>query len=58
MKNFGRWLAIASFLMAVVTCFGAASDVRLIDAVKNNDAKTVRSLIAQHVDVKKILNAL
>jgi uncharacterized protein len=28
-----------------------AGDVRLIDAVKNNDATTVRSLIAQRVDI-------
>ena len=28
-----------------------AGDLRLIDAVKQNDAATVRSLIAQHVDV-------
>jgi ankyrin repeat protein len=31
-----------------------ASDLRLIDAVKDNDAATVRSLIAQRVDVNTI----
>jgi len=36
-------------MIAVSTCFGA--DLRLIEAVKRDDAKIVRSLIAQHVDV-------
>jgi ankyrin repeat protein len=54
MKNFGRHFAIAAFLMAAVTGFGGVSDLRLIDAVKKNDAKGVRSLIAQHVDVNAV----
>lgn len=32
-------------------CLAAGSDTRLIDAVKKQDARAVRSLIAQHVDV-------
>jgi ankyrin repeat protein len=37
----------------VLLCAAAAgaADPRLIEAVKNSDAKTVRALIAQHVDV-------
>jgi len=38
-----------AFLIAVSALFGA--DLRLIDAVKKGDARTVRSLIAQHLDV-------
>ena len=49
MKNLTRCLAMAWLLVAGTTCFGA--DLRLIDAVKKNDAKTARSLIAQRVDV-------
>lgn len=33
------------------TCFAAGTDTRLIDAVKKQDTKLVRSLLAQHVDV-------
>jgi ankyrin repeat protein len=44
-----RLIGIALFSAAV--CFGAsAKDLRLVDAVKNGDAKAVRSLLAQHVD--------
>jgi ankyrin repeat protein len=38
-------------LLALSTVEGAAGDLRLIDAVKNNDATAVRSLLAQRVDV-------
>src|SRR5438105_4251135 len=40
MKNLALFLIIA-----------ASADLRLIQAVKNNDAKATRALIAQHVDV-------
>ena len=46
MKNF---VLIVFLLMSAVRSFGA--DLRLIDAVKKSDAKTVRSLIALHADV-------
>src|SRR5579862_3073035 len=48
-------LRLAGALLCAVVCFGAAGiDPRLIDAVKKSDAAAVRSLIAQHVDVKAI----
>jgi ankyrin repeat protein len=42
-----------SFLTLIVSVLLAAApaDLRLIDAVKNNDARTVRGLLAQHVNV-------
>ena len=49
MKNVVRYIAIASFLMAAGSAF--AADLRLIEAVKKSDAKTVRALIAQRIDV-------
>ena len=49
MTRLANWLAPA--LLTFTACFGAAADVRLIEAVKNADAKSVRSLLAQHVDV-------
>ncbi len=43
---------IGILLLAAAACCGAvAADLHLIDAVKNNDIKTVRSLLAQHLDV-------
>jgi ankyrin repeat protein len=52
MKNLISWSVVALFLMAGVTGFGASSgDLRLIEAVKKSDIRTVRTLIAQHVDV-------
>jgi ankyrin repeat protein len=44
-----KFAVIIPFLFSAVAGFGA--DLRLIEAVKKSDAKTVRSLIAQHVDV-------
>ena len=45
-----KYFTIALFLIASgITSFGA--DLRLIEAVKISDAKTVRSLILQHADV-------
>ena len=44
-----KCVLIAALLMNVATSFGA--DYRLIDAAKKSDIKTVRLLIAQHVDV-------
>src|SRR5262249_36330595 len=39
-------------IFAAAACFGAAaSDLRLIDAVKKSDAKAVRALIGQKVNV-------
>jgi len=49
MKKCAWYIAIALVLMAVNTAFGA--DLRLIDASKKSDVKTVRLLIAQHVDI-------
>jgi ankyrin repeat protein len=51
MKPFGgRWRLLS--LMACATCFGATpSDFRLIEAVKKDDLKGVRLLLAQHVNV-------
>jgi ankyrin repeat protein len=42
-----------AFLTLIVSVFLAAgpSDLKLIDAVKTNDAKAVRALLAQHVNV-------
>src|SRR5215467_1351408 len=45
-----KWLS-ASVLALFIAASASAGDLRLIDAVKNNDAKAVRALIAQHVDV-------
>jgi ankyrin repeat protein len=43
----------ACFLLALAatTLSAAPADLRLINAVKNNDLKAVRSLLTQHVDV-------
>jgi len=49
MKKCAWYIAIALVLMAVNTALGA--DLRLIDAAKKFDVKTVRLLIAQHVDI-------
>ena len=51
MKNPARWFGIACVLIAGTRVFEAAGDVRLIEAVRNADVKTVRSLVAQRVDV-------
>jgi ankyrin repeat protein len=44
-----RW--IVSFVIAVSALAAAGSDVRLPDAVQNQDVTAVRTLLAQHVDV-------
>src|ERR1700733_11778199 len=44
-------LAIAAASSAFGAAFGATADSRLIDAARQSDVKTVRSLLAQHVDV-------
>ncbi len=43
----------ACFVLALLagTSFAAPAELRLINAVKNNDVKAVRTLLAQHVDV-------
>src|SRR5690349_8340395 len=43
----------ACFLLALAatTLSAAPVDLRLVNAVKNNDLKVVRSLLTQHVDV-------
>jgi ankyrin repeat protein len=51
MKNFSTVLASACLLIATTITFGAAPDLRLIEAVKKSDAKAVRSLIASKIDV-------
>jgi ankyrin repeat protein len=52
MRNPAKWLAVAWLLFAGTSPSRAASvDVRLIDAVKQADLQTVRSLVSQHVDV-------
>jgi hypothetical protein len=40
--------------LAVVSglCLAASSDLRLIQAVKSQDAESVRALLKQHVDLK------
>lgn len=50
MKNVIASIVAASLLIAASITF-AAGDLRLIDAVKKTDAKSVRSLIAAHADV-------
>ena len=39
---------------AATTLLAAPADLRLINAVKNNDLKAVRSLLAQHADVNAV----
>ena len=43
----GLWLV---FLLSVVS-FGATSDVRLVEAVKNHDVKTALLLLTRHAGV-------
>ena len=45
-----KFTLVTVMILSAATAFSA--DLRLIDAVKKSDAKTVRSLIAQRVDVK------
>src|ERR1700683_5333167 len=49
MKALHIWFGIA-LLSIAGTSFGAASDHRLMEAVKRADVNAVRSLLAQHVD--------
>jgi len=54
MKNLPAWFSISGFLILLIlgsVLAAAPSDLRLIDAVKKSDVKSVRSLIAGHVDV-------
>ncbi|MGA2713311.1 MAG: ankyrin repeat domain-containing protein [Bryobacteraceae bacterium] len=51
MKPVNGWFRIVLAIAGVSSAFGATADLRLIEAVKQADAKTVRSLLAQHVDV-------
>ena len=52
LKSPGKLTAIAVWLLAGASTAGAASsDLRLIDAVKRADLQTVRSLVAQRVDI-------
>jgi ankyrin repeat protein len=50
MKNVSL-LGFSTLLLAASLTFGAVGDLRLIDAVKKSDARTVRSLITAKVDV-------
>jgi uncharacterized protein len=45
---------LAALLALAVSISAAASDLRLIEGVKNNDLRAVRTLLAQHADVKTI----
>jgi len=51
MKHWRRWFGRALLSVVPMLCPGAASDLRLASAVKKDDAKTVRALLALHVDV-------
>ena len=52
MNTRSTWFGTAWLLLAGVSAASAAShDLRLIDAAKKADLQTVRSLVAQHVDV-------
>jgi len=46
-----RWLAIAAVSLTATFCMQAAGNLALIDAVKNGNDATVRTLLAQHADV-------
>lgn len=52
MRLFNACFAV--LLTVVFSLSAAASDLRLIDAVKNNDVKTVRSLLAQRAAVNTV----
>jgi uncharacterized protein len=45
------WLAAGLGVLVSAAAFGAAGDLRLIDAVKSGDIAGVRSLLNRHVDV-------
>ena len=54
MKNLPAWFAISGILTLMIlgsVVAAAPADVRLMDAVKKSDVKSVRSLMAEHVDV-------
>ena len=54
MKNLPAWFSICGILILLMlgsVQAAAPSDLRLIDAVKKSDVKSIRSLIAEHVDV-------
>ena len=42
---------LPSALLVVAVAAGATSDSRLVEAARNQDVKTIRSLISQHADV-------
>ncbi len=43
-----------AFLFSVASLAAAASDLRLVDAVKSRDYQAVRSLLKQHTDVNAV----
>src|SRR5258708_22268987 len=49
-KALWRWML---FLLSLAS-LAAAGDLRLVEAVKNKDTDTVRSLLANHVDVNTL----
>src|ERR1700704_5182751 len=51
---FMRFRIVGIGFVASLVCLGAASDLRLIDAVKKQDATAVRTLLAQHVAVDAV----
>src|SRR6058998_1219848 len=46
-----HWKSVALGILIAVTGLGAASDLRLIQAVRSNDIAAVRALLKQRVDV-------
>jgi ankyrin repeat protein len=53
MKNLPAWIAIFGILTLIIlssVIAAAPADVRLIEAIKKSDVKSVRSLIAERVD--------
>jgi len=51
MKNVSLNAFAGLLLVAALPTFGAAADLRLIDAVKKSDARTAKSLVASKVDI-------
>ena len=49
--NLRGFLSLLSAVLIATVSFGAAGDIRLIDAVKKADARTARTLISAKIDV-------
>jgi ankyrin repeat protein len=50
MKYRAGWLSSIVLSLSLATCFGMPTDLPLISAVRADDAESVRSLIAHHID--------